>query len=406
MVKASRFISCLIACFFISLPVSNIYAEVDLSLDNGLRLSSADGQHKFHFGGYLLFDAILQDDNTSQPEKFDLFNAWLHLVGTSYKYLHYKVQYSIEESSSTKLRDAYLAYQFHPNIRLQIGQFVVPTVSEYLSSITYDSLPGRSVIGSLTPGRDVGMMLSGSFDSKSWFYSAGLFNGNGIDANGEDNKSKDFVARLTGLLFKSANGSGLRIYPDLSFTSGKQNGDNINFRSEVGTTMLSATGLPVVDRLRLAAGLYIYYGSSFVKVSYLSNKYDLGTGLNGNTSAWSARFSHFLTGEKEQYKSGFFQKLKPNTNYSPGKSGGAWQIVLQFSEWQADTNLVAAANLATTPIVAAKKASSVSVALNWILNPNARISTNLIQTKYDRIGSVIIKDIENKALVRFTLQFF
>lgn len=299
----------LVSIFLLHSSVS--VAQSNLDIENGLRISSADGQHKFHLGGYLLADAILQDDNAVNTQKFDLFNAWLHIVGTSYKNFHYKVQYSLEDSKATKLRDAFIAYQFTPDLRLQIGQFVVPTVSEYLSAITYDSLAGRSIVGSLTPGRDVGMMVSGSFANKGWFYSAGLFNGNGIDANGEDNDSKDYVARLTGLLFEPADESSLKIYPDISLTSGKQNGDNINFRSEAGTTMLSVTDISVTDRLRLAAGLYIYYGSSFIKTSYLENKYDFANGSKGSVSAWSVRFSHFLTGEQEQYKSGYFQKLKP-----------------------------------------------------------------------------------------------
>lgn len=385
---------------------NSIAAESNLSLENGLRISSVDGQHKFHLGGYLLVDAILQDDNLSNPQKFDLFNAWLHIVGTSYKNFHYKVQYSLEDSKATKLRDAYIAYQFTPDLRLQIGQFTVPTVSEYLSSITYTSLPGRSIVGSLTPGRDVGMAIMGFLANKSWLYSVGLFNGNGIDANGEDNASKDLSVRITGSVVQSSKSSAFKIYPDISLTSGKQNGDNLNFRSEAGTTLLSSTGLPVEERLRFATGLYIYYKSSFIKSSYLKNRYELGSSLNGSASAWSILFSHFLTGEQEQYKSGFFQKVKPKKNYNADNGGGAWQIALQFSEWQADNNLITAAGLTAQNTIAAKEAKSISLGLNWILNPNARISSSLIQTKYDRLGSFINNEIENKALMRFTLQFF
>lgn len=277
-----------------ALVAAKASAETDVNLENGLRLSSTDGQHKFHLGGYLLFDAILQDDNPANPQKFDLFNAWLHIVGTSYKNFHYKVQYSIEDSNSTKLRDAYIAYQFTPDIRLQMGQFVVPTISEYLSPITYIALPGRTVVGGLTPGRDVGMIAMGAFADQNWFYSVGFFNGNGIDANGEDNDSKDFSARLTGkLIGNNSNASGLKIYPDISLTSGKQNGDNINFKAEAGTTLLSSSGLPVEDRFRAAVALYIYYGSSFIKASYLENKYELGSAPDGSVSAWSVLFHIF-----------------------------------------------------------------------------------------------------------------
>ena len=55
---------------------------------------------------YLLFDAILQDDNVLNPQKFDLFNAWLHIVGTSYKNFYYEAQYSLEDSKAAKLRES------------------------------------------------------------------------------------------------------------------------------------------------------------------------------------------------------------------------------------------------------------------------------------------------------------
>lgn len=76
MIKKGHFIPYLFVYLFVLISKNDVSAETEISLDNGLRLSSADGQHKFHLGGYLLFDAILQDDNASQPQRFDLFNAW------------------------------------------------------------------------------------------------------------------------------------------------------------------------------------------------------------------------------------------------------------------------------------------------------------------------------------------
>lgn len=97
--KSILVIGLLINIFFIHSSTSN--AESSLSLENGLRISSADVQHKFHLGGYMMFDAILQDDSALNSKNFDLFNAWLHIVGTSYKNFHYKVQYSLEDSNGT-----------------------------------------------------------------------------------------------------------------------------------------------------------------------------------------------------------------------------------------------------------------------------------------------------------------
>lgn len=81
-------------------------------------------------------------------------------------------------------------------------------------------------------------------------------------------------------------------------------------------------------------------------------------------------------------------------------------ISLSVSEWSADNSLRSAAALTAINEIAAEKARSLSVSVNWILNPNARIGANLIQTKYNRLGSFINKEKENKALIRFTLQFF
>lgn len=105
---------------------------------------------------------------------------------------------TLEDASTTKLRGAYFAYRFTPSLRLRLGQYDMPTVAEHLSALSYATLAGRAITDSLVPGRDVGMMLEGVSDEKKWFYAVGLFNGNGVDANAEENDNKDIAGRITG----------------------------------------------------------------------------------------------------------------------------------------------------------------------------------------------------------------
>ena len=175
-----------------------------------------------------------------------------------------------------------------------------------------------------------------------------------------------------------------------------------------GETMLSVSDLNVGKRLRLAAGIYTYYDSSSLKFTYLKNDYELtNENATGTSSAWSVLFSYLLTGEKEKYESAYFQKIKPHQNFSQGK-GGAWQLVMRYSQWQASTILVQAARQSPGSIVAADKANAFSIGINWILTPNARINTSWIRTKFDIQKSPIIltSDTQDALLARFTLQFF
>lgn len=379
------------------------YADSDVSIDNGLRITSSDGQHKFHLGGYVLFDAHVIDEVENGLERFDLFNAWVHIVGSSFGAYDYKIQYSLEDTNTTKLRDAYIAYRFTPQLKLRLGQYDMPTIAEHLSALSYTTLAGRAIVDSLTPGRDVGMMVEGASADKNWHYSLGLFNGNGIDANGEDNDEKDIAGRITGLFYQPTD-TDTHIYLDLSFTTGKQDTDNFRFRSESGEIMLAAAGVPVDDRMRLAGGFYAYHDSSSLKAVYLENSYELGS-QTGHATAWSILFAHFLTGEQEVYRSGLFQKLKPKRNYAKGE-GGAWQLALRYSEWKADAPLVQAVVAAINPTVSADKAKALSLGVNWILIPNARINTSWTRTEFDALGAILSKDIQDTVMARFTLQFF
>ena len=382
--------------------------SVNINIDSGLRVSNSTGEDTLLLGGYLLYDLIPIDDNATRHPRTDLFNAWLFLVGTVDRVFFYKIQYSLDDSSGSKLRDGYLGIKLGPEHKVRFGQFDVSTYAEHLSALTYTPLAGRAMVDSLTPGRDVGVQLLGDDSSSGrYHYALGVFNGNGIDSNGEDNGQKDIALRVTGRLIGESDSSGFRFYPDLTVSSGKQNGDQINLRSESGTSFLMAGNLPVDERTRTAVGIYSSFGSWYMRANYLDTRYGFKTSnQSGEASGYSVLLSYYLTGETDLYRGGLFQKTKPRTAYNGGNWGGAWQVVFRFSFLEASNTLRDEVSKLTGSILMASSAEAMSVGVNWIPTGNSRINLSWIDTRYQPTPQSALKNAESVLLLRMTLQFF
>jgi len=388
------------------LSLANAHANDTLTIaqtDNGLHINS-DNSH-LHLGGYLLVDAIAED-NADRHNRFDLFNAWLHLTGQVAPGFSYKIQFSLDDSSGSRLRDAYINYESQTGHGLRLGHYDVPTLSEHLSALGYTDLAGRSLVDNLTPGRDVGIMMY-TPTRDNWFISAGLFNGNGIDANGEDNDNKDIAIRATGLLYDAGRNNGLRLYPDISMTYGKQNGERLLIRSEAGTVILDANSNAVDQRQRLASSLYAIKGSTSLRLDYLQNDYQFNND-NGQIKAGSLLLTHYLTGEQSRYKKGLFQKIKPAQPYQSGKGGGAWQIALRLSYLEIADSVLQHSLTVPGSSVYADDINAKSIGVTWLPHANVRCNATAIHSRVSpRSGSPLSgREEENTLIIRSTLQFF
>lgn len=136
-------------------------------------------------------------------DTFDVRRARLNIQGDITERFDYRTQV---EFGGTKvlLIDAILGYKLHPNLKLSVGQFLIPFSQENIVSNTKLETINRSqVVEALTArgadvignqnGRDVGLQVGGSY--KLTDYAAGVFNGAGINTT-DTNKDKDFVGRV------------------------------------------------------------------------------------------------------------------------------------------------------------------------------------------------------------------
>ena len=117
-------------------------------------------------------------------------------------------------------------------------------------------------------------------------------------------------------------------------------------------------------------------------------------------------FFYNLTGESwaNSYKSGAFTTVKPKANFSSGSGGGwgAWQLGVRYSTYDVTepttftgrSNVAGAVSTGSTKVNSisgwtsrgenSEKAQTLTLGLNWILNPNSRILMNYSETYFDR----------------------
>ena len=163
-------------------------------------------------------------DGKAVTESFRIRRARLSADGQLHPMLTYKLQ--ADFGNSPALVDAYLKLRFCDAFSLQAGQFKTPfTIESGISPMNLEyidygepiqKLAGYSdICGIGRQGRDIGLMAIGrlfAVDGREkpfhlLHYSLGVFNGNGINKM-DDDKRKDFVARLMIYPMKELNLSG------------------------------------------------------------------------------------------------------------------------------------------------------------------------------------------------------
>lgn len=97
--------------------------------------------------------------------------------------------------ASVALTDAYIRW-LHRDLGIQVGQFKTPFSREYWTSLADIETADRStVVDSLSPKRDIGVMADYAIHGKATLY-AGVFNGEGTNTTSNKDSTVLGVARL------------------------------------------------------------------------------------------------------------------------------------------------------------------------------------------------------------------
>ena len=320
----------------------------------------------------------------------DIRRARFGFEGTAYKSFKWRIEAELVKNS-VNLLDAYVTYVIDPKWSVTVGQQKAPYGLEANTSDSANTFLERGMasnaFGAVGAERRVG--LSVAYQTDRLNAAVGLFGSSeSVIRNATTpDEGYGFNGRITwdpildtgkvvhlGLsAFHATNfpGNALTVSerPNVRVDDGR-----IVSVAIAGTNSANGPATGVKDANYLGAEAMLVRGPFSVQGEYghLSlNRFGTapGVGFDGFNifGTWA------LTGEARSVKNGVVEKFKPFKNFNPDKGDwGAFEVALRYDRLDlSDANL--------SPLD--RKATSLTGALNWYLNPNTKILFNYIRFK-------------------------
>lgn len=378
--------------------------------DKGASFKSAQGDYEVKIRGLIQGDGrfFLNDDAVAQNDTFLLRTARPIIEGSLGKLVGFRFTPEFAGDSAS-IVDVYADLRFDPGYTLRVGKFTSPVGLERLQSSAALADIERSLASELAPNRDIGIQLQGEGANGRLGYAIGVFNGtvDGRDAatvNPDDNF--EYAGRIFFEPFKnSANalsGLGFGIGASAGDKQGSGNSFLPRYRTPGQVQFFNYRSAVLADgqQSRWSPQGYYYRNAFGLLAEYIVSEQEVSIGgVNEDLSnkAWQATASYVLTGEDASYRG----VVKPTQPFSPGTGGwGAFEVVGRYGVLEIDDD---AFPLFADPSVAAGKAASWTLGLNWYLNSNLKLVLNYLQTRLDG-GAATGADREDEKAVFTRMQ--
>lgn len=347
--------------------VTKDYPEI--TAKGKFEVKSKDGKWKWRLGGRLQLDgAYYNNDNSDLTSGAEVRRARLYVTGTLWRLWDFKFQYDFTDSGAAGIRDAYVQYTGFDRTWLRVGNFKQPFSLEEMTSSRFITFQERSLANALEAGRFLG--IGARTYGKKWTAEAGFF---GNDVEGDDPGSYAVVARGT---FAPIHEKTRVAHLGASLEY-RDTGDDKTLRyrqrpeSHVTDVRLIDTGTFDADAFtNIAIEAAGVYGPFYVQGEYINSwvNRQLPTSPNVDFGGWFVQGSWFLTGESKnyQFKKAVFGNIKPRRHV--GQGWGAWEVAFRYSTLDL-----------TDKDIDGGTEENITLGLNWYLNPNMRLTANLIK---------------------------
>jgi len=420
-------------------------SSVSAKFKDGLVFESGDGEFKAKVIGrvhadYRNFDYNDNRNNTAPAgitnsiantngvtDTFDMRRA---RVGFEAKYKEYYdvfVQANLGEGSTsnsvTDIDLAYLNVAWWQPVQFRFGQFKAPMNLEKMTSSNNIDFLERSFVNSLAPNEQIGAMVHG-VPMTGVTYALGAFNGNGKNVETDIREDgKEVVGRVTANIAEIMGNKDMVLHAAASFSEGSaaEGTAGVNGRTEArgatffrAPTLANATGhYDGIDRSRVGLEGVVAYGPFKVQAEWMKQNDDFKTSTRSydmDIKNWYAEALWTITGEKyaDIYKNGAFGGIKPTKDFDPKTfSGGAWEIGLRYSKFDASdyntrgveqgTTLGSTDAAITTKAAGFSEANAWTAGLKFLPNSNMRFMLNYIDTNFDNViggatGGIVVNN--------------
>lgn len=397
------------------------------AFNDGLVFEDGTGNWKLQLNG-----RIQVDYRTYQPDEWknDTFSIRRARFGGTFLFLQdfalrVEGEYANDSAGArgtTALTYGYLDFNRWSAAKIRVGQFKPFFGLERPQSTNFSDFTELSLATNngaiFTSTYDRGVMVFG--DPLPWLnYNAYIVNGTGQN-NDDVRDSKDIGARVNANFASFTDKKDLVLHVGASASTG-----SIGFSTAAGNNIAQSTeahgsqffnvgnilNTRTTDRNRLGFESAVAYGSLKAQAEYINANFAgrrgaaaPGTSFDNDIKVWYADLNWLVTGESyaDAYKSGVFSRLRPKNNFDSKDGWGAFELGLRYSKFDAsdfDSILLKLPDGATAATFTSE-ANAWTAGAKWILNPNARLVLNYIQTEYDddiRINGKI--DNTEKAVV-------
>lgn len=397
--------------------------EAKITLGDGLKFKSVDGDFTAQLGAYAQMDsAWYDDDGTDLSDGTELRRARLSMSGTVLRDWDYKVEADFAgttqggSTNTVSLTDAYLRYNGFHAMSFTAGNFKVPFSLEAVSSGKYITFMERGLPFAFLNLRSLGGMAATA--GNNWTAALGLF-GNTVTSQNADDEGKSAAARVTfAPVYRKDRALHLGFAaqiraPDQNASGSKR--ETVRFRSkpesnissdglfECSTVSATNTANPdpavqncvpanfggtggfgrssgrLVDTGNISGDVNYYsllgaeaaaiYGPFSVQGEYMRAYVNRELSRDAAFNGYYVYGSFFLTGESRNYRAdkGTFDILQPEHPFSAGGGWGAWEVAVRFSSIDLNDEDVNGGRM-----------QDLTVGLNWYPNAFMRLAANYV----------------------------
>ena len=395
-----------VVCVGISMPA---FAQV---------AAKVTGRVQFDARNHTNSTATVDDrDSANYADNYEIRRARIGVSGTINKDIAYEVVGNAVGSSTNFVDTAFANYGFNKAAQFRAGRFKQPFSLEEMTSSNSIDFMERSYGNQVVAGKRLGIMFHGE-PTKGITYGISSFQQDFSQRVSSQNLGQSNAARL------AANFAEMQGIEDtvihLGYARSKMFNKVANVTSSSGGTTTTATvlsmrsenrGINNAYRIRLngdsVTSGYSVTGQTLTTVdnSLTGTEFAVARGpfkfqmenfkntvkassVGGSASLdYAANYyevMYNITGESwsKAYKGGAFSGITPGSIFMKDYGGvvgngiGAWQVGFRMSDYTINEGAV------TTASSGSKTGKTGTLALNWLLNNNARVMLNYSETKF------------------------
>jgi phosphate-selective porin OprO/OprP len=339
-------------------------------------------------------DVAASELQTDLVDALRLRSLRLGVRGQFTRDIPYRVDYEMKGVTYRAPRNIWIGYDGLSLGHLRVGHMKEPFGLERLGSARNTMMIERGLVNTLTPGRNLGAMISHGVGGGRMTWAAGFFRTTQHLHQWDDDGEHAFTGRITALPLEDRATERL-VHIGASWSHRTPDGDPVGFSTDPEAAFApdyldtGTVDANTVDTIGLECA-YVE-GPWTVQSEWMRASVDAVTGPDPHVSSYYIMVGHFLShGDRRAYEKdgGRFGGVTPLRPFGPG-GGGAWEAVFRYSY----------ADFESRGFDTGNELWTMGLGINWYLEAHARLSLNLVTADLNGVGDT------DMLLARFQVSF-